>query len=172
MKRLATLFSLLAFTTLAAAQQQWNITDVRKKTGELVGHIYHTSSVGTQVGAKTEKFVTGIRLVCTTKRYLAMGNPDPIIAIYWNTMAGENTETVFIEIDGKSVSDPLNWYQDGQILFRNLSDSHNLIQAMKSGKTMKVYWTSSDAVRRSSVFDIRTFNAKIAEFNTSCNTKL
>lgn len=100
------LFGLLALSVSMSAFAQasaWNISEVAGKDKSVVGYIYHSSAVGTQVGAKTEKVVSGLRLVCSTKGYMAMKESEPIIAVFWNGMFGNTPETVLVEIDGKPV---------------------------------------------------------------------
>lgn len=170
------LFGLLALSVSMSAFAQasaWNISEVAGKDKSVVGYIYHSSAVGTQVGAKTEKVVSGLRLVCSTKGYMAMKESEPIIAVFWNGMFGNTPETVLVEIDGKPVRlAPSPWDHDNQILFRKISESKELLQGLKTGRSVTFSWTSHDAVKRKTTFSLRDFNSQFSEFNASCKTQI
>jgi hypothetical protein len=140
----------------------------------IVGHIYHTSAVGTQTGSKVEKVVTGLRLVCTAEGFTANKNSEPVIAIYWNTMIGSNPQFIDIKVDGRQVGvgQETRWDQDGPLLLRTIADSKTLLQSMKTGRSISFQWTGTDAVRRSTIFDLRDFRSDLSEFNKICKTQI
>lgn len=169
------LFVLIAaFISMSAAAQTttWNISEVSGKNAEILGYIYHTSTVGTQIGAKTKKVISGLRLVCSTKGYSAMATSEPIVAIFWQGMFGNTPTAVSAEVDKKPIRlVPTLWDHDGQILYRNFSDSAELIQALKTGRNVTFSWEGNDSVKRKTVFSLRDFNSQLSEFNALCNTK-
>lgn len=173
MRKLFGLFAFAIATSVSAQPAAWNIAEVTGKDNSVVGYIYHTSAVGTQVGAKTEKVVSGLRLVCSTKGFMAMKEADPIIAIFWNGMFGNIPEAVMTEVDGKAIRlVPSPWEHDGQILYRKTSESRELIQALKTGRTVTFQWTSQDATKRKTTFSLQGFNSQFSEFTASCKTQI
>ena len=167
---LASIFALSAM----AQSSDWKLTTVPGADRETVGHIYHTSAVGTQTGSKIEKFVTGLRLVCTARESTSNKNADPVIAIYWNTMIGSTPQFVDIKVDGRQVGvgQETKWDQDGPLLLRRISESSTLMQSMKTGRSISFQWSGTDGVRRATIFDLRNFRSNLSEFNTLCKTQI
>ena len=122
MRKLFGIISILAATGAQAQALGWNLTEVPAKDKSVAGYIYHSSAVGTQIGTKTEKVVTGLRLVCSTKEYVAMRESDPVVAIYWNGMFGNGTQAVNVKVDGRPIQMATPWEQDGPVLFRRIAD--------------------------------------------------
>ncbi len=173
MKKLfISIISALAITAGAAEIPSWKITEVTGNNKIAIGYIYHTSAIGTQVGAKTEKFVTGLRFVCSTKA--AAMPADPLITIYWNTMIGNMPQYTEIHLDKKLFEgDPaIRWEQDGPLLYRSMYVSQPLIKSMKTSNSISFSWLGTDAVRRSTMFDLKTFNAHLGEFSALCKIEL
>lgn len=168
------LFVLLsaAFAMSAMAQaSDWKLTTVPGYDKGTVGYIYHTSAVGTaQTGSKTEKYVTGLRLVCSASDVVLDGNKQPVIAIFWDRMIGSMPQNVEVKVDGSSQE--IRWDQDGTLLLRSVSESKALIQSMKTGNKISFQWTASDSVRRTTMFDLRTFRSDLSEFNKVCKTQI
>lgn len=156
---------LLSITSLAAsAQTGWTLTEVKDMDRATVGFIYHVSAAGTQIG-KNEKFVTGLRMICSTKP----GNSaEPIIALYWNTLIGNIPQMPEVKVDGRIV-DHGPWEQNGPLLMKSLLSTKQMMQAMKTGRTISFEWTGTDNVRRRTVFDLRDFNTNLQDFYKSCN---
>lgn len=167
---LASIFALSAM----AQSSDWKLTTVPGADRVTVGYIYHTSAVGTQVGAKTEKVVTGLRLVCTAPGFTANKNSEPIIAVYWNTMTGSTPQFLDIKVDGRQVGtgQETKWDQDGPLLLRTIDSSRTLLQSIKTGNRISFQWTGTDAVRRTTIFDLRDFRSNLSEFNTICKTQI
>jgi hypothetical protein len=165
------LFAGLLVTALSLTAQagtpNWNLTNVQNKDKVTVGYIYHTYAAGTQIGVRTEKVAAGLRLVCSTK-----GSNEPVIAIFWSGWTGSGiTQSIWSATDGKVVSGDV-WTQDVSLLYRPLSQSTKLIDAMKKSRTVQFTWIGYDAVKYDVVFDTTGFNAKLAEFNASCKTQI
>lgn len=167
---LASVFALSAM----AQSSDWKLTAVPGADAGTVGHIYHTSAVGTQSGARTEKFVTGLRLVCTTRESTSTKSAEPVIAIYWNTMIGSTPQFVDIKVDGRQVGvgQETKWDQDGPLLMRTIAGSKELMQSMKTGRSISFQWASYEGVRRTTIFDLRDFRTNLNEFNALCKTQI
>jgi hypothetical protein len=167
---LASIFALSAM----AQSSDWKLTAVPGPDRGTVGYIYHTSAVGTQIGAKAEKIVTGLRLVCTATGFTANKNSEPVIALYWNTMTGSTPQFLGIKVDSRQVGvgQETRWVQDGPLLLRTIEESSTLLQSMKTGNKISFEWTGTDAVRRSTIFDLRDFRSNLNEFNTVCKTQI
>lgn len=166
------IMSVLAFTVGAVETHDWKITEVTENKA-IVGYIYHTGAVGTQIGVKTERFVTGLRFVCSTKA--ALTPADPLITIYWNTMIGSIPQYTEIQLDKKPPEVDLStfrWEQDGPLLYRSVYISKSLIKLMKTSNSISFSWLGTDAVRRTTMFDLKTFNAHLGEFSALCKIEL
>lgn len=172
-KLFVALVSIFALSAMAQSSD-WKLTTVPGADRGTVGYIYHTNSIGTQVGAKTMKVVTGLRLVCTAEGFTANKNSEPIIALYWNTMTGSIPQFLDIKVDGRQVAtgQEIRWDQDGPLLMRTINSSRTLIQSMKTGNRISFQWTGTDAVQRTTVFDLRDFRSNLSEFNTLCKTQI
>ena len=131
-----------------------------------VGYIYHTYSSGTQVSAgKTEKVVSGLRLVCSLK-----GEPmAPIIAVYWDSKIQSTDPYNRIEwaVDGHPYATGV-WVHDSKIIYSGIPAEHDLYNALKVGKIAKVGWVSSDGIKRETTFDLTEFKTHLKEFETVC----
>jgi hypothetical protein len=166
---------ILFFVSLSAMSQttEWKIKEVKDRDNSTVGYIYHTSAVGTLIGTRIEKYATGLRLVCSTKNspnFVA----DPLIAIYWNTMNGIYMRDVEVSVDNKIPDTKLSgqWEADGALLLRTIPDSKNLMQALKTSHTIRLSWVGEDSFKRITVFDLKSFNLRAAEFSSLCKTEL
>ena len=164
------------FVSSAFAQSGgWKLTKVESPNKFVAGFIYHTESVGTQTnGGRVTKAVTGLRLVCSGPDYVAQKTDVPIIAIYWNTMAGGSQQSLNVRVDGKVVElgQAQQWNQDGQLLYRTLDESRALIQAMKLGRSVSFEWAGTDGSKRQTIFNLSDFKSDLAEFNESCKTQI
>ena len=167
---LASIFALSAM----AQSSNWTLTVVPGANKGTVGHIYHTSAVGTQTGARVEKVVTGLRLVCSAADVSLDAPHQPVIALYWNTMSGSTPQFLDIKVDGKQVAtgQETKWEQDGPLLLRTIAESRTLMQSMKTGRSISFQWIGTDSVRRATIFDLRDFRSDLSEFNTVCKTQI
>jgi len=162
------LFGIVAalFATGAMAQASgWNLSEVPAKDKSVAGYIYHSSAVGTQVGATPAKVISGLRLVCSAK-----GNDDPVIAIYWNGMFGNTPQNVDIKVDNRKIPQATPWDQDGPILVKKLAGEQELLQALRTGKSVTFEWTSG-SVKRTTIISLKDFNTSYGEFKTSCRNQ-
>jgi len=155
----------------ALAAGAWKLVEVEDATKSVVGIIYHSESVGTATASsdRVSKLVTGLRLVCSTKDQNLGRNEMPVIAVYWNLMAGNSPQTPVIRVDGKQIESG-QWNQEGQLLYRPINESPALMQALKIGKTVSFDWKGGDNIRRQTVFDLRDFKSDLTKFNASCKT--
>lgn len=169
-RKLFGILALVAATNVSAQVAAWNISEIKGKDNSVVGYIYHTSAVGTQVRNKPEKIVSGLRLVCSTKTWTS-NESDSIIAVYWNGMFGNTNQKVDVKVDGRTIALPSNWDQDNQIVFRKISESAELVQALKTGRNVTFSWDGTDSTKRVTTFSLRDFNQKFSEFNNSCKTQ-
>ena len=152
-------------STLALAQNpEWKLTAVPQD--KPVGYIYHTYSTGTQTSAnRTEKVVAGLRLVCSLK-----GEPmAPIIAVYWDskTQSSDPYNRVDWSVDGRTFPTGV-WIHDSKIVYNGIPAEHDLYNALKAGKIVKVTWVSSDSIKHETVFDLTEFKTHLKEFETVC----
>lgn len=168
---LVTLAAVFAMSSVMAEDTSWKITEVPGKDKAIVGYIYHVGAVGTQVGAKTEKVVTSLRFVCSTKISTQRDN-DPLIVLYWNTMTGVSTQHVLSRTSADPLDRIFQWEQDGPLLIRSVNESKDIIQKMRLSKNISFTWLGNDAVRRTTIFDLRTFDSHLGEFNALCKTEL
>jgi hypothetical protein len=154
-----------------AQTSDWKLSAVPGYDKVTVGYIYHTSAVGTaQSGTKIEKFVTGLRLVCAESPTPSSGNSQPVIAIFWDRMIGNMAQNVEVSVDGSNQE--IRWDQDGTLLLRSVSESKALIQSMKTGNKISFRWTGTDSIKRTTMFDLRTFRSDLSEFNKVCKTQI
>ncbi len=157
-------------TAASASNVDWKITKVFSEDKSVAGFIYHTSAIGTQIGQKTEKVISGLRLVCSGKEPTKWSE-DPVIVIFWDKSDGSETQTVEIRTD-KTNSELSQWEQDGPLLVRSIPESKELMKSLRTNKNIGFTWTDSNSVKRTTLFSLRNFNTHIDEFNTLCNTQL
>lgn len=166
---LSLIIILLTHTASNAQSNNWKLVNVRNNDNVVVGHIYHTEAIGHQVGAFPEKAPTGLRLVCSS-----YGNDEPLLILYWAGMYGNIPEKVSIQVDNRQigVGQTYLWKHDGTALYRTVAESGEILRAMKVGRSIKLSWTGSNRIQRTTMFDLGTFNQNIRDFNTACNTNI
>lgn len=162
-----------AFATMAvmAENTDWQVTEVAGHDKSIVGYIYHTGAVGTQISAKTEKVATSLRLVCSNK-ISSQRSGDPLIVLFWNTMDGNTPQFIGIKADNRPTDHPLRWEHEGAILMRSAYESKELMQTLKTSRSINFSWHGSDGIQRITTFNLRDFNEHLGEFNSSCKTEL
>jgi hypothetical protein len=165
------LLALALVSSSAIAQNSaWTITDV-KNNEHTIGYILHTHARGTSIkGPVNEKHVTGLRFICTSRNYTAMGEDKPVIAIFWQGLSGYGTYDINIKVDNLSIKLDKKWNQDNQILFQTINDSEKLLEALKAGKNFYAGWEVG-SVKRSTAFDITGFESKYSEYTKLCDRK-
>lgn len=160
----------LTLTTSAFSQTTntgWTLSEIKDKEKTTVGFIYHTAAIGTAETKPVQKSVTGLRLVCSTR------GGSPAIAIYWNGTNFSGPESVTTEVDGKPFGNSSQeWRQDTNLTYRELDESRHLLQALRTGRTVKFSWTGKDSVRRATMFSLSGFNSRLSEFSTACKVSL
>jgi len=162
------LLSLCISLNVLARDPNWKIIKITGKDSAPVGYMYETGSVGHQTfGSRTEKLVTGLRIICSVA-----SKESPVIGVFWNTMQAEDIQHISIKIDKKQYSEKLEWFPDQSILWRNTSELNSLIQSLKNGQMVDFEWTDKNNVNRRTIFDLRSFNSHLNEFNTLCKIKL
>ena len=160
------LVAALAMSAAMAENTGWKIQRVPERTNSpAVGYMYETYAIGTQNGPGAKKNVTALRLICS------VSINKPLIAIYWNTMVGDKPQSVEIRANRKTISPRILWEQDGPLLMRSVAESTELIQLLKTSKDINFMWVDTNAVRRTTIFDLKDFNSHLSEFNTYCDTK-
>lgn len=152
----------------------WKLTAVQNADNKTVGFIYHTNAIGTQFGPKIEKIITGLRFICASDDFIPEKNSNPVVALYWNTMIGNTSQTINITIDNKQVwtGREIKWDHDGPLLLRTITESKDLIQLMKSGHNIRFQWIGDDTINRVTEFNLRNFRSGLNEFNTVCKTEI
>lgn len=168
MKKLAYgILAALLSSTAICQPVTWDISEVKGPKDTIVGYIYYTNATGTQIGAKTEKLFTSLRLVCSTKSV-----EPPLMIIKWDTLSGNSVQYVRATVDGKII--PLNdqWFQDESIVYRAITYPDPLVQRLKQGTTVTFTWIDNDAVRRTTAFDLRDMKKGLSDFNTFCHTQI
>lgn len=161
---------LMSFPLLSVSQTaRWKLESIKDNNDKVIGYIYQTYSFGTQSEPKQEKVVSALRLICSTT-----GSDEPIIAVYWNDDLGASKfQHPTVRVDGTDKTSRTMWIQDHKLLFSQISWSTSLIQSMRTGNIVKFEWESADFIkRRSTSFDIKTFNYRLNEFVSACNIKL
>ena len=111
-----------------AAESAWHMFESRaNKGGAPNGYIYYTNAVGTQIGSKTSKVGTSLRLICSAK------GDDSVIALLWDTADGATNPQIIAVVDNNTGIFALQWKQTGKLFYRNLNDSNALVQALTYG---------------------------------------
>lgn len=165
-KKLAS--AIIAFMCLTAFTQApvWTITKVVGKDKTIAGYIYYTNGVGTEIGSKTTKVFSSLRLVCSTTASAAA----PLIVLFWDGMHGISQPSTSITINGKSVM--YTWSQEDNILIRDSADSIQLMKSLKNTHQVKIEWVGDDAIKRKVIMDVSGINAQINDFNTVCKSHI
>lgn len=165
MKAFIGLVALVASTLAFGQSSEWKLTEVKGKDTTPAGYIYHNYSVGTQRTDTVEKVVSGLRIICSTTK-----GTYPIVALYWNgRLSGDPLYSPVWTIDGKAIPTGI-WtrFPEGKIISRPVSETTELMLALKNGHLATVAWTGSDAVRYSTAFDLTNYQSHLAEFEAAC----
>lgn len=161
-------FALASMGAYAQTQTPiWNLYQVNADEGHVAGYIFHTESIGTRYTATPTKAGTSLRLICSLA-----GVWDPMIAVVWDGVEMSSKDlSVKIVIDGKTndTIQEYHWTQESKMTYRLLKDSPELLDAMKKGHRISLTWFDSDAVKRTTIFSLITFNAYLGDFNTACH---
>ena len=166
------LFSFCISIVAASAETSiWQIAEISDTEMAPVGYIYYTSAIGTQINSTPKKVVTSLRLVCSTKISTQRDN-DPLIILFWNTMNGNTPQSVTIGVDKNTPNYLSRWQQEGPILLRSVNESKEIMQRLKTNKSIKFSWITVDGVQHLTIFDLRTFGVHLSEFNALCKTTL
>ena len=170
---LGLIFSVLAVAASAVAGD-WNINEVRTASNDIAGYIYYTGAQGTQISSRTDKYVTGLRIVCTAESFKVEGHADPLVIILWDKMEGTSTQTVNARTNRPIHGDvqTAQWNQDGQLLYRTTTESKDLIQSLKVNKSIMFTWIDNAGVQRMTTFNLTDFNTHLADFVKLCGTDL
>lgn len=168
MRKLFATFMLLVASTAATAQYtgEWVLTPVvdhHRDLRPVVGFIYQTAAQGTVMGGKYEKAVTKLELVCS-----ATSKEPPVVILFWDRLIGNIPQMIDIKVDGKML-ERSKWQQDQSMLIRPIAEAAQLMQAMKTGKSITFDWLGNDGVRRVTMFDLRSYNTNLSDFNKNCN---
>jgi hypothetical protein len=152
-----------------AENADWNITEVLAKDKTVSGYIYHTGAVGTQIGVKAERMITSLRLVCTAK-----SSSPASVAIFWDTMKGNSPQYLEMRTEKTEFTAKqfIQWEQDGPLLIRSAPESKMLVQMLKTNKLIGFTWLDTNSIRRTTMFDLKGFNAHLTEFNALCKTDI
>lgn len=162
----------LAFFTIAntgmAQSGTWILSPVidhHRDLKPVVGFIYQTAAQGTAMAEKPTKVITKLELLCN-----ATGNPvnTPLIALFWQGIQGNIAQMIDIKVDGKFV-ERTRWEQDDALYYRSISESAQLLQAMRTGKSITFDFLGPDGTRRVTMFDLRDYNSNLSEFKKNCN---
>lgn len=162
------IFTLLPYLAQAQSGNEWNLFPVNVNN-QPVGYIYQTYSVGTVYKISKEKNVTALRFICTLK-----GSSLPLIGIFWNGSKNENSNLP-IEI---SINESIvilknqDWVQDGFLVFRTVDESRELIELMKTGRSISFTWKNKDGIKKHTIFSLDNFTSLLSDFNTICKTQL
>lgn len=164
------LLSIFLASSVNAQSYNWKFVDVRNNN-DIVGHIYHTESIGRQAGATPEKVSTGLRLVCSNKE---KDTNEPLLILYWNGMFGNTPADVTIKVDDRQigVGQTYSWTHDGPVIHRTVRSSGEILRAMKIGRIISFSWVGNNGIQRTAMFDLRTFKQNINSFNTACKTNI
>lgn len=154
----------LAVATSAFAQASWTLRD----TPDGQGTVYRTEVYGTSTRDKnTRRSRVALTLACSPAL-------RPILMIQWEGLQGYGNRTINYSIDGRSTPGGASFVmrQEGDILYRDLESSRELLQSMKSGSTLTVDWVGLDQTRYLTVFNLSTFRSNLSEFNKKCKTEV
>jgi hypothetical protein len=164
---LALFLATFSFASYAQTPSIWWFLRPVPNEGPTVGYIYDTRAVGYVYESNPVKNVTALRLICST-----VGKDRPIIAVVWDTQNEPKLTDLAVEIkiDRKIVPgvQDYKWVQEGKWIYHNLSESTELIDAMKDGRTISFSWVGRDTNKRYTVFSILGFNTLLNDFYTSC----
>lgn len=160
--------AIIAVSSLISAQtfaqeSPWIINSVAG------GIVYRTEEYGISTQDQhTKRSRSAISLMC------AQG-VNPKIFLQWENMQGYGNIKVNYTIDDKPVTpNGKNFVmkQENDILYKDLSVSQELLQAMKIGRTLTVDWVGYDQRRYLTTFNLSTFRSNLSQFNKKCNTDI
>lgn len=162
------IFTFSPYLAQAQTGNEWNLFPVYIND-QSVGYIYQTYSVGTVYKTPKEKNVTALRFICTLK-----GSSPPLIAIFWSGSKNENLNLpIEISINESAVIlKNQDWVQDGLVVFRTVDESRELIELMKTGRSISFTWKNKDGIKKHTIFALDNFTSLLSDFGTICKTQL
>lgn len=160
----ASILALASFTSYSQ-NSAWTLTEVPNASKESVGYIYHVYSRGTVTTAGTDsKVAAGLRFVCSLK-----GTQEPIVAVFWNgVLMSDTKQEIKIEVDNIARLTK-KWTHEGPLIYSTVEAEPDLVIALRQGRSVRFSWEANNS-KYAVVFELKNFN--LAEFNTSCKTRL
>ena len=147
-------------------KKSWEFTAVADANKKVIGYVYTSSAYGY---IDSQRTLSNMRLICSTKENTDL-SVGPVVAIaFKSTMAFANTD-VSVKVDGKKVNLLNSWVREGNIIYRKLSESKELISAMQKGKIVSFEF-DKDGKNWTTAFSINDFADKLKEFEVGCGIK-
>jgi len=143
--------------------QGWQLVEVKSSNKNIIGYVYHTSSY-VETGLRMD--AVHLRMVCTTKPGTKFSG-HPIILMIFDSATKFSEALVSAKIDGNKVASLNNWKAEDNIMYREISESKDLITAMSNGETVSFDFDSNNKHWGAS-FSIREFAVGLKNFETGC----
>ncbi len=159
MKKLLTLLT-LSYCMTTNASAAWTLAAIPNKE-QPVGYIYYRNAIGTHGNTKS---FTSLRFICSLK------GGEPIVGLFWDNLNTSNDTLITTYANNTIITQPVFWVNEGNLLFKNMSDAGDLIGAIKAGKIVKFQWTANDTTQYVTAFN--TSGADFTDFNTKCKVQL
>ena len=140
-----------------------SVVDNQNPDYSVAGYIYHYKAVGKErLGNKSKSVISGVRLVCSN----VLGD-SPIIAVFWQGLAGNSVQQVDIRINSKKIKSVGPWFRDGPVIYRKLSETEDLIQKMSKAEIMELRWLDN-SVERITTVELKNFEPGFGDFKKNC----
>lgn len=166
---------LLLLNSAPALPADWNLKSVTEQSvaaDNPVGYIYKQEVVGiaTRDNRTTNKRAS-LSLVCSVKDG---SDTSPKIILQWEGLQGYGTPRINYTVDSRITPAGNAWTmrQENDILYKDASESRELLQGMKQGRTVAFDWVGSDQTRYLTTFNLNSFRNNLSEFNTKCKSDI
>jgi hypothetical protein len=146
--------------------KSWYLAQVQNSQKTTIGYVYHTNAYGYN---NDHKEVASLKLVCSVIKDTPL-NTTPIVAFQTPSILDIQNIDFMVKVDGKKVQLDSPWKREGTLIYREISNSHELLNAMSHGKLVSME-TSDIHGNYMVVFDSHDFGNKFIEFEAGCNSK-
>jgi len=162
---------LLAFLLFisAPAYADWFSSTLTDQSRLSKGIIIHTHAIGMDSSLPNPSIKASLQISCMNQGSAI--EQRSLLSLRWIENASSyKPESMEIKIDSVRypMASKIDWIQHKNILYRPVSHSTELIEAMLSAKQIEFSWKSADSSSQRIIFSLNDFSNNLRTFNLTC----